>query len=76
MGDHLSDNLSPEARELQSRIWRRKTPGEKIRMVDQLWRQARIFKRATLRSLHPDWTDGQIDEALWEAMSGRKRESL
>jgi hypothetical protein len=65
-------DLSPEARRIQDAIWATRTAAEKIELTGRLWLQARNLKRATLRSMHPDWTDARIEEVVREAMRGRR----
>lgn len=64
-------DLAPSARSEQDRIWASKSPAEKIDLVGKLWLQASALKRATLRSLHPEWSESELQSAVREAMSGR-----
>jgi hypothetical protein len=50
-------------------ILRRKTPAEKLAIVDSLWIMARRFVRAQLVNDHPDWTAEQIDRETARRMS-------
>lgn len=63
--------LDADARAAQTAIWSRMSPAEKIDLTGRLWLQARNLKRATLRSLHPDWSEEQVEGAVREAMGGR-----
>lgn len=44
-------------------ILSRKTDGERLANVDQMWRFARGMIRANLRREHPTWTEQEIDRA-------------
>lgn len=65
-------DLPDEVRRRQDAIWAARSAAEKIDLTGRLWLQARNLKRATLRSMHPDWNDARIDEAVREAMHGRR----
>jgi hypothetical protein len=65
--------IPAHVRSAQDRIWSEKSYGEKIVLVGRLWLQARALKRATLRSLNPEWDEIELDGAVREAMGGRRR---
>lgn len=65
-------DLTLEAEAVQTAIWRQRSAAEKIDLVGRLWLQARNLKRATLRSLHPDWSESQLEAAVRESMRGRR----
>ena len=48
------------ARQHQIEIYRSMTPEEKYRRIMELRAFAWEVKRAGVRSLHPDWTDEQV----------------
>ncbi len=48
------------------------TPGEKLRLAERLWFDARKLKAAGLRAQHPDWTEEQIEEKLREIFLNAK----
>jgi hypothetical protein len=50
-------------------ILRRKTPAEKLAIVDSLWTMTRRFVRAQLVNDHPEWTAEQIDRETARRMS-------
>ena len=50
-------------------ILRRKTPAERLAIVDGLWTMARRLVRAQLKMDHPDWTDEQIARETARRMS-------
>jgi hypothetical protein len=54
------EDYSPEHLE----ILRRMTPEEKIEASFKLYWEAREFKAAGLRMLHPDWTEEQVQEEV------------
>ena len=68
-----NSTLPADVREVQERIWTTKTYAEKIDLVGRLWLQARALKRATLRSLHPEWDELTLEAAVREAMHDRRR---
>lgn len=68
----VSHSLDRTVNEIQTRRWREMSPGEKICLVGRMWQQARTLKRATLRSLHPEWDDQRLDAAVREAMGGKR----
>lgn len=41
---------------------RRKTPGQRLRMVTDLWRFMRTWVRAAVRSQHPDWDESAVEQ--------------
>jgi hypothetical protein len=64
--------IPAHVRSTQDRIWSQKSYAEKVALVGRLWLQARALKRATLRSLHPEWEETELDGAVREAMGGRR----
>lgn len=42
-------------------ILRRKTPGERMAMMSDLWETARLFVEAGARARRPSWSDAQIE---------------
>lgn len=68
-----STTIPADIRSAQDRIWASKSCAEKIALVGRLWLQARDLKRATLRSLHPEWDEVELDGAVREAMGGQRR---
>jgi hypothetical protein len=50
-----------------------KTPAERLSMVFEMHRTARMLAEAGVRYLHPDWTEEQIRaEAVKRMMDGTK----
>lgn len=43
---------------------RQRTPGEKLKTVSDMWWTARALKLATLRSLHPDWSEERLRQEV------------
>lgn len=43
-------------------VLRGKTPDEKLRIASGMWCLARIQLSSSLGSLHPDWTEEQIEQ--------------
>ena len=50
----------------QKRIYKSMTPDQKFAIANDLYWFARRAREARLRSLHPDWTDEQINQAVKE----------
>ena len=46
--------------------FKRMSYAEKWRVITEMNLQAREWKRAALRQLHPDWTEQQIDQKVRE----------
>ena len=55
-----------EARQRQIEIYRAMTPAEKYRQIMQLRAFAWEVKRAGVKSMHPDWTDEQVEAEVRE----------
>ena len=51
-------------------VLRRKSPGERMRLVGQAWRTARLWITAAVRSQHADWTEEQIQGEARRRLSG------
>ena len=51
-------------------ILRRKTPAERIAMVGSMWRFARAWVEAAIRSQHPDWDESRVKEELNRRFAG------
>ncbi len=43
------------------------TPGERWAVAQRLYWSARRLKAAHLRSIHPEWTDAEVERAVKEA---------
>ena len=41
-------------------VYRKKTPGERLRIANQMYLFARRMIRAQVAADHPDWTDAQV----------------
>ena len=50
--------------ERQFAIFRAMTPERRLEVARQLWLTARELKRVGIRTLHPDWSDEQVDREL------------
>ncbi len=44
----------------------RMTPAQRLHVALRLYVSARRLKAAMLRSLHPDWSDAQVERAVRE----------
>lgn len=45
-----------------------KTPAERVAMVGEAYRMARVLAEAGARYLHPDWTDSQLQQEVTKRM--------
>lgn len=57
----FSRDTSPEARRLLIEILRKKTPAEKLAMVDDLVAMARVLTMTGLRFRHPDASPSELE---------------
>ncbi len=51
----------------QRDIIRGMSPAKKLALAEQLWHEARRLKEASVRTLHPDWPDSKVRQAVREA---------
>ena len=51
---------------VRTEIFRKMTPAERIALAEQLWFEARHLKAASLRSIHPEWSEDQVMEKTRE----------
>lgn len=58
------DGKMPEE---QKRILQAMTPAQKLKAAEMLYFSARELKAAWLRSLHPQWTEAAIEQAVRDA---------
>jgi hypothetical protein len=56
--------------EAVARILRTKTPADKLEMVFEANRTARLLIEGALRTWHPGWTDDEINREIARRMSG------
>ncbi|MBL8715978.1 MAG: hypothetical protein JNL79_08275 [Myxococcales bacterium] len=54
------------AEEVRTEIFRRMTPGERWMAAQRLYWSARRLKAAHVRSIHPDWTEEQVQANVKE----------
>lgn len=52
--------MTPEQRE----IYRKMTPEQKLIEAERLYFAARALKAAWLRTLHPDWSEAQVQNEV------------
>lgn len=43
-------------------IFRQMTPAKKLELIGTLHLQARAWKKAAFRTLHPDWSEQKVEE--------------
>lgn len=59
--------MDDEAYDVQTEIFRRMTPTQKLQASMRLYWSARELKAAWFRSEHPEWTEAQVKAAVREA---------
>lgn len=59
--------MAEEPNEIQTEIFRRMTPEQKLRAAMRLYWSARELKAAWLRTEHPEWTPAQVSAEVREA---------
>jgi len=55
--------------DVTAEIMRRKTPAEKLRMLDELWLFAANLVRSGLRADHPEWTRERLEREAARRMA-------
>jgi hypothetical protein len=60
-GDRMKD---PEAERARIAAYQRMSPAQKYAEFVKMQALARDLKRAGVKSLHPDWSDKQVDEEV------------
>lgn len=50
-------------------VLRAKSPGQRLAMVDGMWRMARDLIRGKLRQDHPEWSEEQLTHETARRMS-------
>jgi hypothetical protein len=53
--------------EVQTEIFRRMTPTQKLRAATRLYWSARQLKAAALRAAHPEWTPERVEREARDA---------
>ena len=66
----FSSDTSPEARRILIGILRKKTPAEKLAMVDDLIDATREFAMSGLRLRHPEAGAEELEERYWMLVLG------
>ncbi|MEX1366672.1 MAG: hypothetical protein AB1Z98_26335 [Nannocystaceae bacterium] len=64
--------MADEAYDVQTEIFRRMTPAQKLQASMRLYWSARELKAAWFRSEHPEWTEAQVKAAVREAFLFRR----
>jgi hypothetical protein len=65
--------MEPDLHEAQIQALRRMTQAQRLVVNASLWDHAHTLKRAMIRSLHPDWTKEQIEEAVQKVFQSEHR---
>ncbi len=55
------------ADEVQTEIFRKMTPAERWAAAEKLYWSVRHLKAAFLRSVHPEWSEAEVQQAVKEA---------
>ena len=55
--------------ETMAEVLRRKTPTERLGIAFGLWRSARHMLASMLRSMHPDWSEDQVNREVARRLS-------
>ena len=63
----MMDDTTPEARRVQTDVYRRMTPAQKWRILEGTQRTARVLFESGLRHRNPNVTDQDVQEAWIEA---------
>ena len=50
-------------------IYKKKTPNERLQIAFGLWHSAKILLFNSIRSLHPDWDEKQIQQEVIKRIS-------
>jgi len=66
MTEKISINIMDDA---MADILRQKTPLERLRIAGRMWKSARVMLRGSIRTFHPDWTEGQANRELIRRIS-------
>jgi hypothetical protein len=74
MAHPLTENQIEAVDDDVAEILRRKTPAERVAMVNELWRSARQKIDATVRGEHPDWHDTQVAAEVARRMTKREED--
>lgn len=70
MNYRLDDGQIEVIDDAMAEVLRAKTPGQRMLLVAQAWRTARMWIEAAVRSQHADWADGQIRAEVNRRMAG------
>jgi len=53
-------------------VMRDKTPFERLAISFHMWNSARVMISGSIRQMHPDWSDGEVNHELARRMSHRE----
>ncbi len=51
-------------------VLRRKTPAERVALVSEAWKFARLWVRAAVASQHPDWGESAVQHEINRRLLG------
>lgn len=51
-------------------VLRRKTPEDRVHMLDAIWSGAVAIVRGSVRSQHPDWNEARVNAEVARRMRG------
>ena len=65
----LDDGQIEVLDDVMAEIFKKKTPAERLQIAFGMWRSARKQLLCHLRSLHPEWSEEQIEKAVAKRLS-------
>ncbi len=52
-------------------VMRNKTPAERLAIAFRMWENARTMITESVRKMHPDWSDDEVEQEIAARMQGR-----
>ena len=52
-------------------VMRSKSPAERLAITFRMWESARVMISASVRNMHPDWSEADIEAEIAVRMQGR-----
>ena len=52
-------------------VMRNKTPAERLAIAFRMWESARAMVTESVRKMHPDWSDDEVEQEIAARMQGR-----
>ena len=63
-------DTTPESHAVQMAIYRRLGPEGRLALADRLSMDVRAFARSGIRARHPEYSDGEVEQALRRLLLG------